>query len=249
MSVMTLEVRGLCVWYGPAQAVRDLDLEVPPGETLGLLGRNGAGKTSTMLGILGIGVRRRGRIVLDGKDISSLPPHRCARMGLGWVPDTRRIFPSLTVRENLALARPMNKSGSLTDDEVVDFFPLLGALLNRKGGVLSGGEQQAVAIARALVPRPKVVLVDEPSEGLAPVIVQSVIDALVLMRTQLGQTLVLAEANQSVIQAVASSVVVLSVGQSVFSGSVAEFNRDETLARRYLSISVDEAESAGDTST
>jgi branched-chain amino acid transport system ATP-binding protein len=237
-SRMALSVEGLSVWYGPAQAVFDLDVKVAEGETVGLLGRNGAGKTSTILGILGQGIRRRGRIVLGGIDVTSYPTHRCARAGLAWVPDDRRIFPTLTVRENFEIARTVKRSGVLSDAELVDIFPLLGRVMNRRGGLLSGGEQQIVAIARALIPRAQVVLIDEPTEGLAPVIVDSVVEALVRMRTELGQAVLLAEANASVVEHVADRVTVLSVGRPVYSGTMSEFVADDEVQQRYLSLGV-----------
>jgi branched-chain amino acid transport system ATP-binding protein len=234
-----LTVKDLDVWYGPAQAVFGLSVSVAKGETVGLLGRNGAGKTSSILGILGQGVRRRGRIMLDGIDVSHLPTHRIARAGLAWVPDSRRLFPTLTVAENLDLARTAVRGGeTLSNAEIIDIFPLIAKIINRRGGLLSGGEQQIVAIARALVPRAKVVLVDEPTEGLAPVIVQEVVEALLRMRSELGQALLLAEANTGVIEQVAHRVTVLSVGHPVYAGTVQDFAKEQEVQQRYLSLGV-----------
>ena len=236
----TLSVTNLEVWYGSAQAVFDVNIDVHDGEIVGLLGRNGAGKTSTMLGIMGAGVRRRGQIVLAGRDVSAHPVHRLARSRLAWVPDDRRVFPTLTVEENLGVARSAARgTGKLSNAELVDIFPLLGPIMKRPAGVLSGGEQQVVAIARAMVSRPRVLLVDEPTEGLAPIVVDSLIDTFKLMRSDLGQGIVLAEADQTVVSELADRVVVLAVGRQVYSADLAEFTSNDQVQRRYLSIAGD----------
>ena len=232
-----LSVSGMNVWYGSAQAVFDSSLSIRDGEVVGLLGRNGAGKTSTMLGIMGSGVRRTGTISFQGKDVSGYAVHRIARSGIAWVPDDRRMFETLTVEENFGIARSAAKRGScMNDDELVDFFPLLKPILRRQAGVLSGGEQQVVAIARAMVSRPKILLVDEPTEGLAPVVVDSLVDTFKLMQSQLAQSMLLAEANQSVITEVASRVIVLATGHEVYAASTAEFAANTEVQDRYLSI-------------
>jgi branched-chain amino acid transport system ATP-binding protein len=235
-----LEVRDLRVWYGSAQAVFGVSLSVHDGEIVGLLGRNGAGKTSTMLGIMGCGVRRRGEITFAGKPVTGHPMHRLARSGLGWVPDDRRVFPTLTVEENFRVARAAaSGKDKLSDADLIDIFPLLASLLKRTAGVLSGGEQQVVSIARALVARPRVLLVDEPTEGLAPVVVDRLVDTLRRMKTELGQGMLLAEADQSVITEVADRVAVLAVGRNVYAAELADFARDTEVQRRYLSIGTD----------
>jgi len=244
-SEAVLTVTGLQVWYGTAQAIDGVTLEVHQSEIVGILGRNGAGKTSTMLGIMGCGVRRRGTVSCCGVDVSDFPVHRIARTGIGWVPDDRRVFPTLTVSENLGVARSAQRgtahrgAGHLSDAELVDIFPLLGPLMKRTAGVLSGGEQQVVSIARSMVPRPRVLLVDEPTEGLAPVIVDSLVETFKVMQSSLGQGILLAEANQQVISELASRVVVLSVGQQVYAGPTEEFTAEKEIQQRYLSISRD----------
>ena len=240
MADPVLEVRDLRVWYGSAQAVFGVSLSVHDGEIVGLLGRNGAGKTSTMLGIMGCGVRRKGEITFDGKSVTGYPMHRLARSGLGWVPDDRRVFPTLTVEENFRVARAAaSGKEKLSDAELVDIFPLLSSLLKRTAGVLSGGEQQVVSIARALVARPRVLLVDEPTEGLAPVVVDQLVDTLRRMKTELGQGMLLAEADQSVITEVADRVAVLAVGRNVYAAELADFAGNTDVQRRYLSIGTD----------
>lgn len=232
-----LAVADLEVWYGSAQAVFGVSVAVSDGEIVGLLGRNGAGKTSTMLGIMGCGVRRRGEIEFAGRRVTSFPMHRLARAGVGWVPDDRRVFPTLTVEENFRVARAAaRRRDTLSDTDLCDIFPLLGELRRRTAGVLSGGEQQVVSIARALVSRPRVLLVDEPTEGLAPVVVDQLIETLVRMKRNLNQGMLLAEANQTVITEVADRVTVLAVGRDVYSAGIADFERNTEIQRRYLSI-------------
>lgn len=232
-----LAIRDLEVWYGPAQAVFGVSLEVSAGEVVAILGRNGAGKTSSILGILGLGIRRRGTIVLDGADVSSMPLYKLARRGMSWVPDSRRLFPTLSVRDNLRVARGRaTGDAQLTDDEIVDLFPLIGPIMKRQAGVLSGGEQQIVAIARVVVRKPRTVLVDEPSEGLAPVIVDRVAAAMTAMKKELGQSVILAEADPEFVGEVADRVVVLSVGRQVHSGTARDFLADEELKKRYLAF-------------
>jgi ABC-type branched-subunit amino acid transport system ATPase component len=237
MESPVLAVTDLEVWYDSAQAVFGLSLEVRDGEIVGLLGRNGAGKTSTMLGIMGCGVRRRGRVEFQGDDVSSHSVHRLAKSGIAWVPDDRRVFPTLSVEENFAVARAAARGPEkMSDADLVDVFPLLKPILKRPAGVLSGGEQQIVSIARAMVARPRVLLVDEPTEGLAPVIVDGLVDTFRLMQSELRQAMLIAEANQAVITDVARRVVVMSVGREVYAAETDQFNRDTEIQRRYLSI-------------
>lgn len=235
-----LKVTGLNVWYGSAQAVFDVGISVRDGEVVGLLGRNGAGKSSTMLGIIGSGVRRGGTVEFAGRDVTGYPVHRIARAGIAWVPDDRKMFPTLTVAENFGVARAVAKRDSrLSDDDLVDIFPLLKPILQRQAGVLSGGEQQVVSIARAMVARPKVLLVDEPTEGLAPVIVEALIETFKRMQSELGQSMLLAEANQSVVGEVASRVVVLATGREVYAADTETFAANTEVQDRYLSIATE----------
>lgn len=237
MSGSVLRMHGVEASYGPAKALFGIDLELGAGETVALLGRNGAGKTTTLRSVMNILVRRTGRIELFGA------PNRgssdaIARKGVGWVPDDRRIFPTLTVRENLVLAQKAAGRGRETVpfDEVLEILPIMRRLIDRKGSALSGGEQQAVAIARAIVARPRLLLLDEPTEGLAPVIVDELERAVQDLPRRYGMSILLAEQNLRFVQSVAQRVVVLETGRPVYTGTSAEFAADAGIRERYLAI-------------
>ena len=191
-----LEVRALDAWYGRAQILFGVGLAVAAGECVALVGRNGAGKSTTMKAIMGLVARRRGQVVFRGRDISGLAPYRIGRLGLGWVPEDRRIFTDLTVAENLAVGRQPGRPGAPAWDEaaLLALFPALANLLERPGGRLSGGEQQMLCIARTLAGNPKAILMDEPSEGLAPRMVDQVAHAVQALKTA-GVAVLLAEQN------------------------------------------------------
>ena len=188
-----LSVRGLNAWYGESHALHGVDLDIWPGETITLLGRNGVGKTTTLRAIMGIIRKRTGSITLDGKDIMRVPLHRIAHTGLGFVPEERGIFATLNVHENLLLP-PVVSKGGMSLDEIYELFPNLHERRNSPGTKLSGGEQQMLAIARILRTGVKVLLLDEPTEGLAPVIVQRIGDVLVELKKR-GMTVLLVEQN------------------------------------------------------
>lgn len=191
-----LSVRGLNAWYGESHALHGVDLDIWPGETITLLGRNGVGKTTTLRAIMGIIRKRTGTITLDGKDIMRVPLHRIAHAGLGFVPEERGIFATLSVHENLLLPPVVAKGsqGTMSLDEIYELFPNLHERRNSPGTKLSGGEQQMLAIARILLTGVKVLLLDEPTEGLAPVIVQRIGDVLVELKKR-GMTVLLVEQN------------------------------------------------------
>jgi branched-chain amino acid transport system ATP-binding protein len=174
MMGATLRVESLSAYYGAAQALFDISLEVAQGEAVALLGRNGAGKSTTMRAILGLIKRRQGRVIFGGRDISSAPAHVIVRLGLGYVPEDRRIFADLTTDENLEVGRQPLRPGApfWTREKLYSLFPNLGELKSRRGSRMSGGEQQMLAIARTLMGNPSVLLLDEPSEGLSPRIVE-----------------------------------------------------------------------------
>ncbi|MBV2144116.1 ABC transporter ATP-binding protein [Falsochrobactrum sp. TDYN1] len=188
-----LSVRGLNAWYGESHALHGVDLDIWPGETITLVGRNGVGKTTTLRAIIGIIRKRSGSITLGGHDILHLPLHRIAHAGLGFVPEERGIFATLNVHENLLLP-PVVSKGGMTLDEIYDLFPNLYERRNSPGTKLSGGEQQMLAIARVLRTGVKVLLLDEPTEGLAPVIIQRIGDVLVELKKR-GMTVLLVEQN------------------------------------------------------
>jgi branched-chain amino acid transport system ATP-binding protein len=188
-----LEVRDLHAWYGESHALHGVNFEVFPGETVTLLGRNGVGKTTTLRAIIGLIRKRTGRIALEGKDLMRLPLHRTAHSGIGYVPEERGIFASLTVDENLVLP-PVVAGGGMSVEEIFDLFPNLKERRKSPGGKLSGGEQQMLAIARMLRTGAKTLLLDEPTEGLAPVIVQRIGETLAMLKKR-GMTILLVEQN------------------------------------------------------
>jgi branched-chain amino acid transport system ATP-binding protein len=240
MSDAALALTGVSAWYGHARALFDISLDVRPGEIVALLGRNGAGKTTTLRAVMGVETRRTGDVTLHGRSINGMKTDRIARLGVGWVPEDRRIFPNLTVRENLRLAQnavTKRDRGALPLEEIFTALPIIEKLIDRRGSALSGGEQQAVAIARALAARPRVLLLDEPTEGLAPVIVRSLRDAVADLPTKLGVSIVIAEQNLAFVKALAQRVFVLDTGRLVYQDSTAAFGASEDLQRRYLSAS------------
>jgi branched-chain amino acid transport system ATP-binding protein len=237
MAAPLLSVERLCAWYGRAQILYDVDLEVGPGEVVALMGRNGAGKSTTMKAIVGLLDRRAGRVRFDGQDVSSLPPHRIARLGLGWVPEDRRIFTDLTVLENLEVGRqpPRRGAPTWTIDTLFRLFPNLAEMPDRPGGRMSGGEQQMLTVARTLMGNPRLVLLDEPSEGVAPVIVDQMAQSINEMKRQ-GLSVLLSEQNLHFAELVCDRVYVLEKGQVRFAGSLAELEADEGVRRAYLSV-------------
>ena len=192
-----LEVRGLSAGYGRARVLFDIDLEVGAGEVVALLGRNGAGKSTTLKAIMGLVPPLSGEIVFDAKPIRNLEPYEIARLGLGYVPEDRRIFTDLTVTENLEVGRQGPRSGApaWTDDRLFALFPALAAMRQRRGGRMSGGEQQMLCIARTLAGNPSAILLDEPSEGLAPLVVEQVARAVLEMK-RAGLAVLLAEQSR-----------------------------------------------------
>jgi branched-chain amino acid transport system ATP-binding protein len=222
-----LEVRGLNAWYGESHVLHGVDLDIREGETVTLLGRNGAGKTTTLRAIMGILRRREGVIRLRGKDLLSLPLHKVAQSGLGYVPEERGIFASLDVAENLMLPPTVSESG-MSVDEIYGLFPNLYERRTSQGTKLSGGEQQMLAIARVLRTGATVILLDEPTEGLAPVIVQRIGDVLVQLK-QRGMTILLVEQNFRFARKVADRFYLMEDGRMVnsFPGHELDARMDE----------------------
>jgi ABC-type branched-subunit amino acid transport system ATPase component len=233
-----LRVESLSASYGTARAVMDVSFEVEAGEIFCLLGRTGAGKTSTLRAILGAGITRTGRVLLSGKDLGNDTMERLARRGVAWVPDNRRIFSRLTVEQNLELAgaAAARRGGSRSVKELTRTFPLLGSLLKRKGDQLSGGEQQLVAVARALACRPSVLLLDEPTEGLAPIIVDELVNTIQRLPDEYGVAVVLVEENASVAARLGRRALVLRVGEVAYTGPMSDLANDDDLQRRLLGL-------------
>lgn len=231
-----LDIKGLDAWYGQAQILDGLSLAVDGGEVAVLLGRNGAGKSTTLKAIMGLEVERRGSIIFDGVAIDRLPVHEIARLGLGYVPEERRIFTSLTVEENLAVGRlPARDGHAWTPAELFQLFPNLADMGGRPGGHMSGGEQQMLTIARALMGNPSFLLLDEPSEGLAPVIVENIARTVVELK-QRGVGMLVSEQNTAFARNIADRAYVIERGEIVFSGTFAALEADAQLAERHLAI-------------
>jgi branched-chain amino acid transport system ATP-binding protein len=233
---VSLLVRGLNAFYGTSHVLFDVDLEVAAGETVALIGRNGAGKTTTLHSIMGMVERRSGSVVLDGHETVCLESHRIAQLGVGLVPEGRRVFGELTVEENLQVAaRPGVAQRRWTQEEVFDVFPLLAEVRRSKGAWLSGGEQQVLAIARALVGEPRVLLLDEPTEGLAPRVVETLGEQLRRIQ-QAGPALLLAEQHLGLVGELATRAYVIDRGVIRCEGAPRELLADEEVRRAYLSL-------------
>ncbi len=227
-----LSVHRIDTFYGETQVLFDVSLQVRPGEVVALLGINGAGKTTTLRSILGLTPPRKGGIGFDGRDIARMPTHEIARAGIGWVPDDRRIFPTLSVARNLAIARKRTRFRAWTEKECFEIFSALEYLMHRECENLSGGEMQMVAISRALLGSPGLVLFDEPSQGLAPKIVQDVMKTITRLKTE-GIAVLVVEQNVQSALAVADRAYVMHQGRIVHAGAAAEL-RDNAALRRQL---------------
>jgi branched-chain amino acid transport system ATP-binding protein len=228
-----LRVEGLRSGYGEAVVVQGVDLVLPQGESLALLGRNGTGKTTLLNTLVGVTRRHKGRIVLAGQDITALPPHQRAAAGIGWVPQERNIFKSLTVDENLgAVARP----GPWTLARAYEMFPRLAERKANMGNQLSGGEQQMLAVARALVLNPKLLLLDEPLEGLAPIIVEELLRSIARVVRDEGMSAIIVEQNPRMILPITQRAVVLDRGAVVHEGASAELMADRERLDRWLGV-------------
>lgn len=232
---MILEVRDLHTSYRLSRVLFGVSIEVAAGECISLLGRNGVGKTTTLRSIIGLTPPSAGRIVWKGVDITGWPPYRVARAGIGFVPEDRRIFADLTVWENLDVARRGGQEGGWTLERVFDLFPALRELTGRQGGFLSGGEQQMLTIARTLMGNPGLLLLDEPSEGLAPLIVDHLRAQIGRLKRE-GLTILLAEQNVEFSLALADRVYVLEKGSIRFTGPTAALRTNEALRHELLTI-------------
>ena len=235
---MMLELSGVEAAYGHAQALHGIDLVVDEGEVVCVVGRNGAGKTSTLRSIVQDLITVTGGTVRFGdEDLAGLAPHEVVRRGIGYVPEDRRVFASLTVTENLTVPRSFAGTGAgyWTPARVEELFPPLAEFRGRLAGNLSGGQQQMLSIARSLLTNPRLLLLDEPHEGLAPLVAQSVVEAIGHLKS-LGVSMLLSEQQLHLVHETADRIYVVDRGRIVFSGTVAEFDADEEIARRYLMV-------------
>ena len=230
-----LEVDAIHAYYGDSHVLHGVSLTVKEGEVVSLLGRNGAGKTTTVLSIMGYLAPRPGRIVYNGREIGGWPPHRVARQGFGFVPQERGIFPSLTVKENLTVTARGGKSARWKLDDIYKLLPRLQERETNLGFQLSGGEQQLLSIGRALMLNPTLMLLDEPSEGLAPMIVEEVMGLLATLKTE-GLAVLLVEQNLRVALDVSDRHYILSKGEVCFTGTSAELEHNDHVLKTYLSV-------------
>jgi branched-chain amino acid transport system ATP-binding protein len=232
-----LQVDRLSAFYGRAQILFDVGLAVGHGEVVALMGRNGAGKTTTIRSIMGLVDSRRGSVRFDGADVTRLDPYRISRLGIGWVPEDRRIFTDLTVLENLEVGRrpPRPDAPAWSVERVFELFPNLREMPNRPGGRMSGGEQQMLTVARTLMGNPRLVLLDEPSEGVAPLIVEQMAKMIGELKKE-GLAVLLSEQNVQFAAAVSDRVYVLEKGQVRFEGAMRELSANEEIRRQYLTI-------------
>ena len=237
-----LAAKGLAAWYGAAQILFGIDLHVDRGEVVALMGRNGAGKSTTLKALMGLLDGRRGTVHFLGRDISRAEPYEVARLGLGYVPEDRRIFTDLSVLENLDVARlPARRwpdataAPHWTPGRLFRLFPNLGEMPDRLGGRMSGGEQQMLTVARTLMGNPFLVLLDEPSEGVAPLIVEQMADMILELKAQ-GVSILLSEQNMHFAELVSDRAYVLEKGQIRYAGSMRELAADDEVRRAYLSV-------------
>ena len=237
-----LDAHGLCAWYGAAQILFDLNLQVRRGEVVALMGRNGAGKSTTLKTLMGLMDKRKGTVRFMQRDISARQPYQIAALGMGFVPEDRRVFVDLTVTENLEVGRQAPRrwpDGSAapawTPQELYQLFPNLGEMPDRPGGRMSGGEQQMLTVGRTLMGNPFLVLLDEPSEGVAPVIVEQMANMIVELKAK-GVSILLSEQNLHFAEWVSDRAYVLEKGQIRFEGTMDELAQAELVRRTYLSV-------------
>ena len=242
MSESLLKVSGLDAFYGAAQMLFSISVSVNQGEVVALMGRNGAGKSTTLKAVMGLLDDSRGQVSFMGNDISHHQPHQIARLGLGWVPEDRRVFTDLSVAENLDIGRQSQRFWpdgtevpSWTAEALYQLFPNLGQMKERMGGQMSGGEQQMLTVARTLMGNPYMVMMDEPSEGIAPIIVEQMAEAIGSLKKS-GVSVLLAEQNLYFAELVADRVYVLEQGQVRFAGTLKELQQSDSEMRSYLTV-------------
>ncbi|WP_293911229.1 ABC transporter ATP-binding protein [Deinococcus sp.] len=232
-----LELTGVHTYYGHIHALKGVDVKVPEGEIVALIGGNGAGKTTTLRTISGMLRPRQGSVTMQGRDISGVPAHQILQMGMSHVPEGRRIFPQLTVRENLEIGAHTITDRRLIEERIQEgftYFPRLKEREHQLGGTMSGGEQQMLAIARALMVNPKLLLLDEPSMGLSPLFVEAIFDIIVELNAKRGTTILLVEQNAQMALSVAKHAYVLQTGAVKLSGEAGAIAQDESVRKAYL---------------
>ncbi len=232
-----LTVEAIHTAYGLSQVLFGISIQVHPGECVALIGRNGVGKTTTMRSIMGLTPPRQGKVMWKGQDIARLPPYKICQLGIGFVPEDRRIFPELSVWENLDIARRPAQAGrqGWSEAEVFALFPDLEGIRDRRGGVLSGGQQQMLTIARTLMGNPELLLLDEPSEGLAPLIVAQLRDKVAQLKAT-GLSIVLAEQNLEFVLSLADRVYILEKGEVRYTGTPADLRANQDIVKQYLTV-------------
>ena len=234
---MLLQVEKIHTYYGLSQVLFDVSLEIDKGEVVVLLGRNGAGKTTTMISIMSLNPPKKGRVTYKGQDITGMNPFKVARLGIGFVPEDRRIFPDLTVEANLDVGR-MNvqkQSNPWTLERVYQIFPVLEKFAKRRGGTLSGGEQQMLTIARTLMGNPELILLDEPSEGLAPLVVRMLGEFIDVLKKE-GVTVLLSEQNVKFALKHSDRAYIVDKGTIKYQGTIAQLEKDEDIKKQYLAV-------------
>jgi branched-chain amino acid transport system ATP-binding protein len=230
-----LKIEDIHTYYGDSYVIQGVSLEVPKGSVIAVLGRNGVGKTTLIRSIVGFTPARRGRIVFNGQDVTHVASHRIIKLGMGLVPQGRRVFPSLTVKENLAVAERRVNSHAWDFAKIYDLFPRLKERHSQRANTLSGGEQQMLAIARALISNPIFILMDEPTEGLAPVLVQEVGDAILRLKG-VGLSIFLVEQNLAFAMKFANYIHLMSKGKIVYSSTPKQLWEDQETKHRYLGV-------------
>ncbi len=231
----TLLVQNIHSYYGKSHILFGVDLSVKKGETFCLMGRNGAGKTTTFKSIMMLLPPKSGKVILNGKELGGLKPYHASRLGIGLVPEDRRIFGDLSVKDNLLLGTSNGRSGYWNMEQIYTYFPILLDYQDKPAGTMSGGEQQMLTIARTLMGNPDILLLDEPTEGLSPVMVK-VLKDLVLKLKELGTTILLSEQNIKFCMAVADRVVIIDKGHIVYEADVETFRLDDDIKKRYLAV-------------
>ncbi|AZO79512.1 ABC transporter ATP-binding protein [Bosea sp. Tri-39] len=232
-----LEIEGLNAYYGRAHILHGVGFSMGRGEVLALMGRNGAGKSTTMKAVMGLVPPQAGRVTFEGHTIVGREPFEIARLGIGYVPEERRVFSELSVMENLSVAQRPKREGAphWTPERLFQLFPNLGRMRDRPGGAMSGGEQQMLTIARTLMGNPKLVLLDEPSEGLAPVIVEEMAKTILALKSE-GLSVLISEQNLHFAGSVADRATIIEKGLIRFTGTMDELKADEAVRAQYLSV-------------